>query len=111
MDSGRTDRRCARSSRLVGSSGPVMETGNQTADRDAAGPRDAGLESMARPRASATLSPRIRTALLARLVEFRYGSIGRHGLPHHRSSGVGLEPGCTDFGRIANDARWFLCRE
>ena len=82
-----------RSSRLVGPGRPAVETGNRP-------PRPTRLRCRARStgtsgwaRSASALQPGVCPGELARLVGLRHRRDGRHGLPYHRSPGLGLELG------------------
>ena len=93
VDPGRRHRRGPRGPRLVRPGRPALEAGHRPSQGDAAGPVDPGLGPLARPGRRSPLPPGLCPRELARLARLRHRGARRHGLPHHRSSRLGLRPG------------------
>ena len=70
--------------------------------------RSTGTSGSGRSASGLTTRPMPRS--MARLAGFRNRRSGRHGLPHHRSSRLGFEPGRSELGRGAHHARRLVLR-
>ncbi len=73
--------------------------GDGTADRHAAGARNARLGEVARTGGVPAVSPRVSPAEMASLARLRHGPARRHGLPHPRSGILGARARTSAVGR------------